>query len=105
MKKLPYSIKQKLRQIHKHALRGKELDAELTDLFREYDFNVDVLTDYAGDTSTYPVETEALSILYNAEGSDCEGLIKEIEEVFLYYVNRGQRLKTKQPHEGRRRRE
>lgn len=83
MKSMPKEIKQKLRQLHKAHVKSRELEAEVQLLFDEY--NVDT-NDFRA-IGNGEVQTEALAYISNAEGG-IEDSIKQIEEVFLYYVNK-----------------
>jgi len=87
MKQMPVKIKNKLRQIQATIEKAKMLERELTNMFEEYDIDISVL-DATGDNkySSEP-STEALAFISNGEGY-VEDNIKEIEEVFLYYVNK-----------------
>lgn len=89
MKSMPYEIKQKLRQYAKTQDKAKQLSNELGKMFENYGVPEDNLTACANISwdSDEP-QTEGLAFLHNGECSDIEGTIREIEKVFLYFVNR-----------------
>jgi hypothetical protein len=88
MKSMPYEIKQKLRQFDKANKMAKELHYEIENLFDKYKVPYDNLVaceefgEFAEEQST-----EALSYINNCEG-EIESNINDIEEVFLYFVNK-----------------
>lgn len=88
MKKMPYEIKQKLRQYDKINAKARSLHDELVEIFEEYGVPYENLSanQEFGDYENEPV-TEALAFINNCEG-DIEDNIDEIEEVFLHFVNR-----------------
>lgn len=90
MKKMPYEIKQEIRCYAKLQMRAYEKYRRIQKLIEEYDVPVDNLL-ACGDTSfDAPPQTEALAFINNCECDDIEGSIKEIEEVFLWFVNNPQ---------------
>ena len=90
MNKMPYEIKQKIRQYNKAILKAKALEKELVNMIEEYDVpieNFEALADIYGDEP----QTEALACINNGECTTekaLESSIREIEEVFLWFVNR-----------------
>lgn len=89
MKSMPYEIKQKLRQYAKIQIKAKELSKEIGSMFESYGVPEDNLI-ALGNTSwdCEEPQTEGLAFLHNGECSDLEETIKDIERVFLYFVNR-----------------
>ncbi|UIJ65381.1 hypothetical protein LW858_20895 [Bacillus cereus] len=84
MKTIPYELKQKLRQFDKYNSKAKDLHPEIITMIDEYEVPYDNLV--ANGDGTEP-QTEALAYINNAEGN-IEENIKEMEEVFLYFVNK-----------------
>ncbi|MGE7689984.1 hypothetical protein ACQKMI_12350 [Lysinibacillus sp. NPDC097214] len=88
MKKMPYEIKQKLRQYNKANLKAKTLHAELVEIFEEYSVPYENLTaNQVFGKYEEELVTEALAFINNCEG-DVEDNITDIEEVFLYFSNK-----------------
>ena len=89
MERMPYKIKQKLRQYANIQNKAKLLQKEVEDMIEEYDVPIENLIAMA-KVSCYNDEpqTEALAFLNNGECDNIEETIKEIENVFLYFVNR-----------------
>lgn len=89
MKSMPYEIKQKLRQYAKVQDKAKQLSNELGEMFESYGVPEDNLIACANISwdSDEP-QTEGLAFLHNGECDDIEGTIREIEKVFLYFVNK-----------------
>lgn len=85
MKKMPYEIKQKLRQYANTQMKAANLAREIDEMIESYGVPIDNLT-ACGDGSE--PKTEALAFLHNCECEDVEGTIKDIEEIFLYFANR-----------------
>ncbi|MBG9732226.1 hypothetical protein ABD87_22645 [Lysinibacillus sphaericus] len=88
MKKMPYEIKQKMRQYDKANVKAKSLHDELMKMFEEYGVPYENLTacqDF-GNFRNEP-STESLAFINNCEG-DIEENIADIEEVFLYFANK-----------------
>ena len=83
MKSMPASLKNKLRQLQKATVKAKELEAEIVRIIESYRVDPDYLCANKIDDNF----TEALTFIVNAEGYP-EDNIKEIEEVFLYHVNK-----------------
>lgn len=83
MKKMPESIKNKLRKLQKLNKQSKELEFILKDEFEKYGVDIENLT-AIGDGD---MQTEAYAFITYAEG-DVEDSISMIEDVFLYYVNK-----------------
>ena len=87
MKAMPYKIKQKLRQYAKIQEKAKNIQREVENMIEEYGVPIENLI-ACGDTGwDTPPQTEALAFLNNGECDDIEGTIKEIEDIFLYFVN------------------
>ena len=86
MKRMPYEIKQKLRQYAKVQSKAKYLSGEICKMIESYGVPIDNLTAQDDIYSGRP-QTEALAYLNNAECEDLEDTIAEIEKVFLYFVN------------------
>jgi hypothetical protein len=84
MKKMPESLKKKLRRLQKLHEEAKQLDYEVNNIFKSYGVDVDVLC----ASNDAMVRTEALAFITNAEGY-VEDNIDDIEKVFLHYVNGG----------------
>lgn len=95
MKAMPYEIKQKLRQYAKIQTKAKELSQEIGDMLESYGVPEDNLI-ALGNTSwdCEEPQTEGLAFLHNGECSDLEETIKDIERVFLYFVNRNSAEKS-----------
>lgn len=85
MKSMPYKIKQKLRQYANAQNKVKFLQREVEHMIEKYDVPIENLI---ADADNNEPETEALSYLHNGECDDVEGAIKEIEKIFLYFVNK-----------------
>ena len=85
MRKMPYEIKQKLRQYANLQMKVVNMAREIDEMFESYDVPVDNLL--ACGNGIEP-QTEALAFLHNGECDDIEGTIREIEEIFLYFVNK-----------------
>lgn len=86
MKKMPYEIKQKLRQYANAQIKVSKLAREIDEMIEAYDVpieNLVAMADIYGDEH----QTEALAFLHNGECDNIENTIKEIEDVFLYFVN------------------
>lgn len=86
MKRMPYEIKQKLRQYAKVQSKARHLSGEVCQMIESYGVPIDNLTAQDDIYSGRP-QTEALAYLHNAECEDLEETIAEIEKVFLYFVN------------------
>lgn len=86
MKKMPYKIKEKLRQYANIQRRAGELQKEVESMIEEYGVPIENLIACVDIYKNEP-QTEALAFLHNGECDDIEGSIKEIEEIFLYFVN------------------
>lgn len=85
MKALPYEIKQKLRQVARNSIRGKELGRELMELFEKHGFDTECVDRVSGISYVKP-NNEALAYIENGEGGTEES-IQMIEEVLLHIVN------------------
>jgi hypothetical protein len=86
MKVMPSSIKQKLRRIYSLANKISVLTHQVEEEFELYGVDSDFLR-ANGDVYTTAIQTEALTYIDYGEG-DLEQNIAQVEEVFLYYVNR-----------------
>jgi len=84
MNKMPYKIKEKLRQLSKAYEKAGQLELQVSNMIEEYGVNCEYLNANIGYT-TKPT-TEALAYIINSEGGT-ESSIEEIEEVFLWHVN------------------
>lgn len=83
---MPYAIKQKLRQIDKYNHKVMALHQEVADMLEEHEVPYENLTATV-DVYSHEPRTEALAFVHNCEGN-IEENIKEIEEVFLHFVNK-----------------
>lgn len=86
MKKMPYEIKQKLRQYANAQIKVSNLAREIDEMIEAYDVPIENLVAMADIYGDEP-QTEALAFLHNGECDNVENTIKEIEDVFLYFVN------------------
>ena len=87
MKKMPYEIKQKLRQYANLQMKVAKMAKEIDEMIEGYGVPIENLIAMGNVYSDEP-QTEALAFLHNCECDDIEGTIKEIEEVFLYFANK-----------------
>ncbi len=83
MKSMPVKIKDKLRQLQKYNEKANILNKEIEEMFAEYEVDTDYLRALGGYGT---IQTEGLTFIDTCEG-DVEDNIKDIEEVFLHYVN------------------
>lgn len=88
LKAMPYTLKQKLRQLDKYNSKVKELQGEISEIIDDYGVPYDNLVANSDIYSNEP-RTEALAYINNAEG-DVEENIKEMEDVFLYFANKNE---------------
>lgn len=86
MKKMPYEIKQKLRQYANAQIKVSKLAREIDEMIEAYDVPIENLVAMADIYGDEP-QTEALAFLHNGECDNIENTIKEIENIFLYFVN------------------
>ncbi|MET3505530.1 hypothetical protein [Halalkalibacter oceani] len=86
MKAMPYEIKQKLRQYAKAQAKAHRLSREVDEAIRAYGVPIDNLTAVSPPFDGEPY-TEALAFINNNEGNIEENIL-EIEELFLYFVNK-----------------
>ena len=86
MKKMPYEIKQKLRQYANAQIKVSKLAREIDEMIEAYDVPIENLVAMADIYGDEP-QTEALAFLHNGECDNIENTIKEIEDIFLYFVN------------------
>ena len=87
MKKMPYEIKQKLRQYANLQIKVAQMAKEIDEMIEEYGVPIENLIAMGNIYSDEP-QTEALAFLHNCECDNIEGTIKEIEKVFLYFANK-----------------
>lgn len=89
MKAMPYEIKQKLRQYAKIQAKATIVSQEIGNMFEKYGVPEDNLM-ALGSTSwdCEEPQTEAMAFLHNGECDNIEETIKDIEKVFLYFVNK-----------------
>lgn len=85
MNKMPYEIKQKLRQLANNRLRGSKISRELDLLFRKHRLDSEDVDRFCAISDIAP-NTEALAYIENAEGNT-EDSINRIEEVFLHIID------------------
>lgn len=85
MRKMPYEIKQKLRQYAKLQSKVADMAREIDEMIEAYNVPIDNLL-ACGDG--IEPQTEALAFLHNSECDNIEETIREIEEVFLYFANK-----------------
>lgn len=87
---MPYKIKQKLRQYANIQEKAKNIQREVESMIEDYGVPIENLI-ACGDTSWNNEEpqTEALAFLNNGECDNVEETIKDIEYVFLWFVNNG----------------
>lgn len=88
MKRMPFEVKQKLRQYAKTINKANVLHEEIIDIMNHYGVPYDNLVANS-EFGAFKEEdtTEAMAFINNCEG-EIEGNIAEIEEVFLYFVNK-----------------
>ena len=86
MKSMPYKLKQKLRQYHNAVKKSQSIHYEINDELEKYNVPYDNLVANVDIYSDEP-RTESLAFITNGEG-EIEKEIKEIENVFLYFVNK-----------------
>ena len=93
MKQMPYRIKQKLRQYANIQMKASQLAREIDDMIEEYGVPIENLVAMSNTSwNSKEPQTEALAFLHNGECDDIEGTIKDIEEVFLWFVNKNQSI-------------
>lgn len=85
MKRMPYEIKQKLRQLEKACQRAKYLEIEVGNMIESYGVDCDYLNACCDPYEKLP-STEALAYITNSEGG-VEDNINLIEKVFLWHFN------------------
>lgn len=85
MKKMPYTLKQKLRQYDSAQKKAFTLHDEIVSELEKYGVPYDNLT-AVSDPYDGGVYTEGLAYINNNEGH-IEDNIREIEDVFLHFVN------------------
>lgn len=86
MKQMPKKIKDKLVKLRKTEETVRALSGEIEEMFEEYGVNTEYLRALK-DCDSGAFQTEALTFIETCEGS-IEENIADIEEVFLYYVNK-----------------
>lgn len=88
LKQMPYKIKQKLRQYANIQNKSKNIQREVENMIEDYNVPIENLIACANTSwDSEEPQTEALAFLNNGECNDIEGTIKDIEEVFLWFVN------------------
>jgi hypothetical protein len=87
MKNMPYEIKKKLKQYANIQNKAKYIQRELEEMIESYGVPIENLITCVARDSDEP-QTEALAFLNNGECDDINGTINQIEEVFLWFVNR-----------------
>ena len=85
MKSMPYHLKQKMRRCQNLVEKANALNFELVEDLERYGVPLDNLT--GTDVENEEVWNESFTHLTYGEG-DVESNIKEIEEVFLHFVNK-----------------
>lgn len=83
MKEMPKSLKNEIRKLQKAYEKAKYLELKVNTDIESYGVDPEFLNAIKIDDRN----TEALAFVTNAEG-DIEDNISEIEEVFLYHVNK-----------------
>lgn len=87
---MPYEIKQKLRQYNNAVLKASTLARESEQMIEKYGVPIDNLIAMGYIYSDEP-HTEALAFIHNGECATelaLEDAISEIEDVFMYFVNK-----------------
>lgn len=87
MKNMPYEIKKKLKQYANIQNKANIIQRELEEMIESYGVPIENLIACVARDS-YEPQTEALAFLNNGECDDINGTINQIEEVFLWFVNR-----------------
>lgn len=87
MKNMPYEIKKKLKQYANIQNKANIIQRELEEMIESYGVPIENLIACVARDSDEP-QTEALAFLNNGECDDINGTINQIEEVFLWFVNR-----------------
>lgn len=88
MKRMPYEIKQKLRQYANVQIKASQLAREIDEMIESYGVPVENLIAMGNNTwDSEEPQTEALAFLHNGECDNIEDTISEIEKVFLWFVN------------------
>lgn len=87
MNRMPYNIKQKLRQYANAQIKISKMLGEIIDLFESYGVPEENLVACADPFGKDP-QTEGLAFLNNGECDNLEETINDIERVFLYFVNK-----------------
>lgn len=83
MKSMPMPLKNKIRQLQAAYIKASRLENEVAEMIKSYGVDIEYLCALKYDDRN----TDALAYVTNAEG-DVEDNILEIEDVFLYYVNK-----------------
>ncbi|MED1268207.1 hypothetical protein P4U03_16635 [Bacillus mycoides] len=86
MKAMPYELKQKLRQYNRTIQKERAIHEEIANELEKYGVTYESPSTNV-DWSEVLFSTEALAVIDNCEGG-IEENIKEIEEVFLHFVNK-----------------
>jgi len=87
MKNMPCDIKQEIRSYAKLQIRAGEKYYKIQQMIERYGVPIENLLACADNSQGAPPQTEALAFINNCECEDVEGSIREIEEVFLWFVN------------------
>lgn len=89
MERMPYKIKQKLRQYANVQNKAKLLQREVENMIEKYNVQIENLIAMAKiSCNNDEPQTEALAFLNNGECDNIEETIEEIENVFLYFANK-----------------
>lgn len=88
MERMPYEIKQKLRQYANVQIKAKNMLEDIVNTFESYGVPQENLMACANPWGEEP-QTEGLAYLNNCECDGLEDTIKDIERMFLWFVNRG----------------
>lgn len=89
MNKMPHEIKQKIRQYNRAVQKASKLAREVDTMFENHNVPIENLIALDNIYSNN-MQTEALAYIHNGECTTemaLENAIKQIEDVFLYFVN------------------
>ena len=92
MNRMPYEIKQKIRQLNKAVLKAKYLSLEVETMIESFGVPVENLIAVVDIYSDEP-STEALAYINNGECATARSLeesIAEIEKIFLHFVEKSE---------------
>jgi len=90
MKNMPYEIKQEIRGYAKLQIRVVDKYLKIQVMIEEYGVPVKNLLSCADASTGAPPKTEALAFINNVEFDDIVGSIKEIKDVFEWFINNPQ---------------